>query len=40
MIIAYILYIIENTYIIEKIEYFFFLYIELNIMKFKLTYYE
>lgn len=40
MIIAYILYIIENTYIIEKIEYFFFLYMELNIMKFKLTYYE
>lgn len=40
MIIAYILYIIENTYIIEKIEYFFFLYMELNIMKFKLTYYK
>lgn len=40
MIIAYILYIIENTYIIEKIEYIFFLYMELNIMKFKLTYYK
>lgn len=36
MIIAYILYIIENTYIIEKIEYIFFLYMELNIMKFRL----